>query len=273
VRARVVVIVGLAGCNAIFGLHAPTKHEIDAPPDPCTLHPGDPTFHDEDGDGIDNGCDNCPTAFNPEQQDGDGDHVGDACDPHPTLPGDALAAAEYFDGPAYSWTPTSGTDWRLATGSLVTAPPADATHVVIALNQVIQEPTIELGFTVEQYPPTSELLTEYVYMTLTSPNANAQCRFLANGAGQHLLISQLYYNSSLAGAITFSALQEATPATWRFTFDRIAETCTITGNALQGKLANGTVPKLTGSINAIQLEVSNVEISLQYALVYAFTAP
>ena len=35
---------------------------------------------DDDGDGIANGCDNCPDDANPQQEDGDGDGDGDACD-------------------------------------------------------------------------------------------------------------------------------------------------------------------------------------------------
>ncbi len=35
---------------------------------------------DEDGDGVPDGSDNCPTRYNPDQADGDGDLVGDACD-------------------------------------------------------------------------------------------------------------------------------------------------------------------------------------------------
>jgi hypothetical protein len=41
--------------------------------------------HDEDGDGIPDGCDNCPVDKNALQHDGDGDGVGDACDPHPGM--------------------------------------------------------------------------------------------------------------------------------------------------------------------------------------------
>ncbi len=36
--------------------------------------------HDEDGDGIDDNCDNCPTYSNSNQDDNDNDGVGDACE-------------------------------------------------------------------------------------------------------------------------------------------------------------------------------------------------
>jgi len=35
---------------------------------------------DEDGDGVDDGEDNCPFTQNSDQQDMDGDEVGDHCD-------------------------------------------------------------------------------------------------------------------------------------------------------------------------------------------------
>ena len=55
-----------------------------------TIYTGVPTASDSDGDGIDDGVDNCPTIFNPvrpmdngAQADFDNDGVGDSCDPCP----------------------------------------------------------------------------------------------------------------------------------------------------------------------------------------------
>lgn len=50
---------------------------------------------DSDGDGVHNACDNCRSAFNPDQADTDGDHVGDACDDCPET---FNPAQDDFDG-------------------------------------------------------------------------------------------------------------------------------------------------------------------------------
>jgi len=51
--------------------------------------------HDEDGDTVDDNCDNCPSVSNYQQRDTDGDGLGDACE----VPGNAggLSALAVFD--------------------------------------------------------------------------------------------------------------------------------------------------------------------------------
>lgn len=69
------------------------------------------TSDDQDGDGVPNASDNCPTVFNPvrlldegSQADGDGDQLGDACDPCPTVSGTScdFVHANDVDGDGWS---------------------------------------------------------------------------------------------------------------------------------------------------------------------------
>jgi len=64
-----------------------------------------PIGHDEDGDGVDDACDNCPSWPNPPQVDTDGDGLGDRCEA-PDNPG-LLSKIEYFEPfvkpPANQW--------------------------------------------------------------------------------------------------------------------------------------------------------------------------
>jgi formylglycine-generating enzyme required for sulfatase activity len=63
-----------------------------------------PFVGDADRDGIKNDVDNCPRAYNPEQQDTDLDKVGDACDPCPDdkdndVDGDGICAGNGYQEP------------------------------------------------------------------------------------------------------------------------------------------------------------------------------
>jgi hypothetical protein len=56
-----------------------------------------PIAGDTDGDGVEDGRDLCPRAWDPEQLDWDGDGVGDACDPCPLEPGATACAHDPAD--------------------------------------------------------------------------------------------------------------------------------------------------------------------------------
>ena len=101
-RCALAAVIALAGCDAVLRFQhvsagSDTTSDGDTRGDGS--HPGGcwsavMLGHDEDGDAIDDGCDNCPADFNPQQEDLDRDGVGDLCDPRPGMPDQIVL----FDG-------------------------------------------------------------------------------------------------------------------------------------------------------------------------------
>jgi hypothetical protein len=130
VTARDVVDVG----TRVDADAAAPRPDADGGPGPIDVRDtgptcwGTPSTHDEDGDGIVDECDNCPSISNANQADtrevsagGTADGVGDACDPRPTAGGESIFL---FDGLNFTslpgdWTNVGAGGWT-ATGSAVT---------------------------------------------------------------------------------------------------------------------------------------------------------
>jgi hypothetical protein len=106
------IVIVLAGCNQVLGVKR--THLPDASPcwDPTQ------TTNDEDGDGIVDGCDNCPADPNPLQADEDGDGVGDECDPHLGDARDHLAFFDGFNALDSRWLQEGVGRWELRAGSI-----------------------------------------------------------------------------------------------------------------------------------------------------------
>lgn len=120
--------LALAGCNALLGLSPTTEIDAGAVGGPDAAADAGPidaglctSRYDEDGDGVQDDCDNCPTVVNADQADRDvnnqGDGVGNACDPHPLVRGDAITVFHGFNDTSEGadWT-TTGT-WTVIDGA------------------------------------------------------------------------------------------------------------------------------------------------------------
>lgn len=111
--ARVWLVVPLlGGCNQLLGLD-PTSRASDAgvthdagvdSGDGGCPDIGEIGFEDEDGDSLDDRCDNCPVNANLDQGDADRDDVGDACDATET-PSRIAFFDGFHDGDLDGWDP------------------------------------------------------------------------------------------------------------------------------------------------------------------------
>lgn len=99
--------------------------------------------HDEDHDGLPDGCDLCPGIAD-DQSDADHDGVGDACDPDPTAPTE-LALFISFADPDQTWRPLDGT-WRSDGESYIYDSISLATYGVTLYLGVVPDPPFTLEY-------------------------------------------------------------------------------------------------------------------------------
>jgi len=131
--------------------------------------------HDEDGDGIDDGTDNCPNIANPDQLDSDGDGVGDPCDPHPTTPGDHIVLFDGFGGGLPTgWLLQGAGTWRVE-GDDLHVEPGD------------QEATV--AYPPDNFAPTLSITSAHHFYKLTA-GANSYSISVIDGFDPSVLESE-----------------------------------------------------------------------------------
>jgi len=134
-RAALWALVLLFGCDRVFQLNR-------TGPDASTCWDPQHVTHDEDQDGIVDGCDLCPADSDPLQPDEDGDGVGDACDPHLGSPRDHLVFFDGFDTVNPAWTSLGATAaWQIASDRATQATPT-LTGYLILKNRTFHNPTV-----------------------------------------------------------------------------------------------------------------------------------
>jgi hypothetical protein len=116
--------------------------------------------HDEDGDGVLDGCDNCPSVPNADQTDQReiaaglaADGVGDACDPRPSLAGDAIVLFDSFVSVQIGteWSVYSGT-WQSKTDTLVETATSDSQQIDRITFPSATDYLVETRFTLDALP-------------------------------------------------------------------------------------------------------------------------
>lgn len=127
------------GCDVVFRID-------ELPPAPGCAQV---TSHDEDGDGVRDGCDICPGIAD-DQADTDGDGVGDACDPDPATAQQLVMFEAFADAPASRWTVESGA-WMFAPDAAVFDSPQAGYSVLAANTHPTPPEVIEVGLTIDGF--------------------------------------------------------------------------------------------------------------------------
>jgi hypothetical protein len=134
--------------------------------------------HDDDGDGIVDGCDNCPTVANADQADlgeinagATADGVGDACDPRPANGGDSILLFDPFTSGEIGadWQVYGGT-WRAGSDTIAET----ATGTVQELDRVgfasMSDYLVETTVTLDALPTSDSRATLVFRMNTSSHN-------------------------------------------------------------------------------------------------------
>lgn len=146
----VLLALGLGGCQLVYPLTG--GDPVDGPPGDGD---GDAaTLLDEDGDGIPDKQDNCPSQSNANQLTNDGDLVGDICDPDPASGLEAIILTEHFTSEEGNASP-SGSGWAFDGGFAIPTG-ASVENINTSLKLVVADNnrtgiSVELGFEIVDF--------------------------------------------------------------------------------------------------------------------------
>jgi hypothetical protein len=140
---RVLILIAFAGCGRLS--FDPNDDALA----PCAT----PTDHDEDGDRIDDGCDNCPHVANAALENSDGDEVGDACDPNPNEAREHIVFFDTFATSTGNWL-LGGATADLVDDALVTD--ARAAQLYAYQPGALTTDVVEIGGRVNEGPATAQ---------------------------------------------------------------------------------------------------------------------
>lgn len=258
-----VAVVLLTGCNQLFAVRETQLAPMDAGPDAdlCALHPGDPLFFDEDGDGLEDNCDNCPGIYNADQRDRDLDGVGDVCDPHPDAPGDKIVATAFFNRGFETWTPDTVDNWSILDGAAVTSHDADTTLARLTLTTNAPTPALEAKFEVLDYGSQSD--ENPIDVTLDFPNDPGGCQLVSNSLGVINTIT-LFVNGATSSGNVVPPIDPNTIATLAYIRETSGDTCNVNGTPWS--YFRAAAPASTSMTATI---ATREKIAIQYIIVYA----
>jgi hypothetical protein len=222
---RLVLWVGVVtGCT--FSPLPADELPVDTPSSGCAG-----AGHDEDGDGIDDNCDNCPGVADETFADGDGDQIGDACDPHP---GEAIDHLRDFisfaeSGASTRWEVLVTTAWSWSADELRFDDVCCEYHVVRDAMAPFALPVVVDARFVVTAPPAERGHLGLLANVNGSGNGGIACAVVRDPN----LDSKLFINDPDGGnsAMDLPPLAAGTAYRLKFTYDPVAQNarCELVG--------------------------------------------
>jgi hypothetical protein len=246
----VVAAAALGGCDSVL-------HFQQIP----TCWDGTLGEHDEDGDGISDGCDNCPADSNPSQADHDGDGVGDVCDSHPDDAHDHLAFFDGFAQTTDAWVGTGATTWTFDGESAMQSDPTPFGELFLH-GRVFSGATVEIRFTVPVPPTVYTRVGVYVGSAEVDPynSPGVLCTINQDPAGAALWA---YDDTKAGGAQTMVPLEPGAEGTLF-----ASATASCTGSRADGATAAVALAGVAADDGEIAVHVQNTVATITSVTVF-----
>ena len=174
--------------------------------------------HDEDGDGVDDNCDNCPTWVNTNQANADNDQVGNVCESPTSGTAPALANIHTFESflnLSTIWTTTGGT-WTVGT-DMVSGIATNGGTYLHPMTTASNDYAVEVNFTYRAAPTTDSNWAGVVFgWTPTSGTMTAAYECVYERDSKKLQIYKYTtYSGNWAWRAEVAVTTSATDDQWR----------------------------------------------------------
>lgn len=238
--------------------------------------------HDEDGDGVADNCDNCPTFANIAQLDieeiingANADGVGDACDPRPTLAGDYITFFDACNVPSANFMEYDGATFA-DDGVLIGGPTSGGTVRLLFRDKLTRA---ELRFTIIESGNSG---TQWVGLWYRESNIDRRgvLASINRAIGATPATADIDETPLTGGNRLSNSLDVAPVLLPMMEFQMVVDTARLTkGDDVMRLVSNSTTPPVNGSetlaitvsdINGDPyLEASRVIARFHYLVLYA----